>query len=182
MRHTSDWLVNGYVKSGVINKLWVRNCQSFEGMVREWGNREQRASWLNVKGRLRGLRQGGSRCVSEPRSKSLPNAKVDSLCQGPGVVPFVTTTATIFCQSCRPSVLWYEWNSAEVWIPLGSLFRVWLTQLLLQLCRGGPAHLLRGSIPIADIMEGILSRAYEQVNRRLCLPRCTQWHLSSCLR
>lgn len=83
MRHTSDWLVNGYVKSGVINKLWVGNCQSFEGMVREWGNREQRASWLNVKGRLRGLRQGGSRCVSEPRSKSLPNAKVDSLCQGP---------------------------------------------------------------------------------------------------
>lgn len=41
LQYPPGWLVDGYVKSSVTDKLWKGNCLSFEGMVRVWSNRER---------------------------------------------------------------------------------------------------------------------------------------------
>lgn len=85
--------------------------------------------------------------------------------------------------SCLLSVTQPNPPTVEGWSGRGPQ-EVWiiLVQGSLQSCRWGSVHLI-GVTRIVDTREEFLSRrAYEQINRTLCLPTCPYWHPNSCIR
>lgn len=96
-------------------------------------------------------------------------------------------TSTIFCLSHRPTLPQCKQDDTGVWLSGGEghcmPFQGLISTSVITVVPMGPCTSLSDFIHIVDIMEEFLSSiAYEQINRTLCLPRCTQWHLNSCIR